>query len=301
MNQTVQYTPEKLVKVNNLEINYDAFGNKEDPAIVLIIGLGGQMIEWQEKFCETLASNGYYVIRFDNRDAGLSTKLDSLPVPNISNILQDIQEERSFQVPYDLSDLAKDTVGLLDRLGIKSVHLIGHSMGGGIAQIIAIEYPERVKSLIIISSTGNLILSQIKRDAMAVLINTPSPEREKYIEDTVHLWRVETGPFIEIDEDSIRELAGKAFDRCFYPDGTTRQFAAVLDSGNRNERLKKLQIKTLVIHGEVDPIIPVESAEITSNSIQGSKMVVIKGMGHTVPDKIVPQIISEILNHIKSK
>ena len=214
----VKHSEEKKVAVNNIQINYDTFGNESDPAILLIMGLSSQMILWDEKFCEVLASKGYFVIRFDNRDVGLSSKLDSEPVPNIMQLTADIQQRKPVSVPYKLSDMANDAVGLLDALHIQSAHVVGISMGGMIAQTIAIEHPTRVKTLISMSSTtGNPALPQAKPEAMAVLLTPPPTEREQYIDHSINDWKVLHGTKYPLDINFIKERSGKVFDRNFYP------------------------------------------------------------------------------------
>lgn len=296
----VAHSEEKKVNVSGIEINYDTFGDPSNPAILLIMGLSVQMILWDPKFCQALASQGYYVIRFDNRDVGLSSKLDDQPVPNIMQITADIQQRKPVSVPYKLSDMANDAVGLLDALHIQSAHMVGISMGGMIAQTMAIEHPERVKTLTSMSSTtGNPTLPQAKPEAMAVLITPPPVEREKYIEQEVKGWRILHGPKYNYNEQAIRERSARVYDRNFYPQGTARQFAAILASGSRNSKLKDVTIPTLVIHGDADPLIPVEAGKDTAQAIPGAELLLIEGMGHSIPDEVAPQIIQAIITNTK--
>ena len=209
----IPHTIEKIVKVNNIELNYDTFGDPSKPALILIIGLGSQMILWKDEFCQALAINGYWVIRFDNRDVGLSTKLYDAPVPNIREIMTDIQQRKPVQVPYSLYDMAKDTIGLMDELKINKAHIIGAAMGGMIAQTLAIEFPERVKTLTsIMSSTGNPKLPQAKPEAMAVLLKQPPDDRHEYIEDSIKTWRILHGDKYPLPENYIRERSALAYD-----------------------------------------------------------------------------------------
>lgn len=297
----VSHSSEKLVKANNIEINYDTFGDKKNPAILLIMGLACQMIFWKDEFCQNLASKGFFVIRFDNRDIGLSSKMVDLPIPNIMRLTAALQQGGHPEVPYKLSDMAKDTIELLDALQIEKFHVVGVSMGGMIAQTMAIEYPNRIKTLTSISSTtGNPQLPQAKPEAMAVLLTPPSPDKAKYIENEVKTWKVLYGPKYHFPEQYIRERAERVFNRNFYPAGIARQFAAIIGSEPRNKYLKDLQIPTLVIHGDADPLIPFEAGKDTANSIPGSKLLIIDGMGHSIPDEVEAQILEATIQNIKT-
>ncbi|MFW9996763.1 MAG: alpha/beta fold hydrolase [Candidatus Odinarchaeota archaeon] len=298
----VPHTEEKIAKANDIEINYDTFGNPSDPAMLLVMGLGVQMILWKDEFCEALAANGYWVIRFDNRDVGLTTKFDDAPVPNAMDLMMALQQGEQVEVPYTLSDMAKDAAGLLDALEIEAAHVVGVSMGGMIAQTMAIEYPERVKTLTsIMSSTGNPELPQPDPEAMAILVTTPPEDREEYIEDSVKTWRLLHGPKYPLDETYIRERSALAYDRSYYPEGTGRQLAAILASGSRNEALKGVKIPALVIHGDADPLVPIAGGKDTAKSIPGAELLIIDGMGHSIPEEVAPQIIGAILKNTKKR
>lgn len=293
---TIRYSGERITQANNIEICYDTFGEDTDPAFLLIMGLGGQMVAWEEDFCQEIASHGYFVIRFDNRDVGLSTKFEETSVPDVIALMQG----ESVEVPYKLIDMAKDTIGLLDVLKINKAHLCGASMGGMIAQIIAIEFPERVLSLIsIMSTTSNPDLPPSTTEATTVLMTPPEPEREAHIEQGVEMWRILDGGILPFDEEFIRNRVARAYDRSFYPMGTIRQLAAIISSGSRKEALKSINIPSLVIHGDADPLVPIEGGQDTVDSIQGAKFVRINGMGHNITPNLSPQIISEILNHTR--
>lgn len=297
----ISHSVEKRIKANTIEINYDTFGNASDPAILLIMGLASQMILWKDEFCQALASKGYYIIRFDNRDVGLSSKISNAPIPKAMEVITAVQQRQPVNVPYKLSDMAKDTLGLLDALNISSAHVVGISMGGMIAQIMAIEYPTRVKTLTSMSSTtGNPTLPQARPEVMALLLTPPSSDRNKNIEQSVNTWRTLHGPRYHFDEKFIRERSGKVFDRNFYPAGDARQFAAIIASGSRNKALEKLTVPTLVIHGDADPLIPVEGGKDTAKSIPKAKLLIIEGMGHTIPDEVESQILTAILEHVKT-
>ncbi|MHA2304452.1 MAG: alpha/beta fold hydrolase [Candidatus Hodarchaeales archaeon] len=296
----VRQSEEKAVKANNIDIVFDTFSIKStsSPALLLIMGLGSQMILWDEIFCKELASKGYYIIRYDNRDTGLSTKFDDAEVPNPMELFQKVMQGVEPETPYKLLDMAKDAVGLLDALGIDSAHIVGASMGGMIAQTVAIHFPERVKTLTsIMSSTGNPELPQPEPEAMAILVTPPPASREENIENSLKTWNLLNGSVYPLDEDQIRLRSAKAFDRSFYPQGTARQLAAILASGSRNEELQKINIPTLVIHGDIDPLVPVEAGRDTANMIPNAKLLIIEGMGHNIPPQIAPQIIEAIVQH----
>jgi len=290
----IPHSGEKTAKFGDVEIVYDTFGDPSAPPMLLIMGLGAQMIRWDEAFCQAIAAQGRWVIRFDNRDVGLSTKFDEAGIPDVMSLIQG----KPTDTPYKLKDMADDAVGLLDELGIKEADIVGVSMGGMIAQTIAIHYPDRVRTLTsIMSSTGNPSLPRPKPEAMAVLLSPPVSNRDEYISNSVESSRVLHGPTYPLDEDYVRKLAGHQYDRCYNPQGFTRQLGAVLASGSRNEELGKVKIPTLVIHGDVDPLVPVEAGKDTAKSIPDSKLVIIEGMGHSFPTEAVPKILQELLHH----
>jgi len=286
------------VNVNGVEIVYDTFGESSAAPMLLIMGLGEQMIGWDEDFCTQLASHGYWVIRFDNRDVGLSTRLDEAGVPDILALFQAQTQGKPMQVPYTLHDMADDAVGLLDALDVESAHVVGISMGGMIAQEMVIHHPERVRTLTsIMSSTGNPDLPPPSNEAMSILV-TPFPtDREGYIENAIHTWKILSGPGFPIEEVRIKERAGRAFDRGLSLAGTARQLAAILASGSRKERLRSVTQKTLVIHGDADPLVPVECGRDTAASIPGAELLIIEGMGHDLPLAVIPRVIEAITLH----
>lgn len=290
----IQHRQEKLAKANGIEINYDTFGAPSDPPMLLIAGLGMQMISWDERFCQMLAAQGYWVIRFDNRDVGLTTHMDQAGVPDIARLFSG----EAIDVPYKLIDLAEDAVGLLDALDIGQAHVVGISLGGMIAQTIAIHYPERVHTLTsLMSTTGNPQLPQPKSEAMGILF-TPAPfEREPYLTYQVKVWHTLSGPRFALDEGRVRQQAGKAFDRGLNPAGFARQLAAVMASGSRKDALKELQVPTLVVHGDADPLIPVEGGYDTAESIPGARLEIVEGVGHELPPEIWSWLATQIANH----
>ena len=290
----IPYSGEKIAKTGEMEIAYDTFGNPSSSPMLLIMGLGAQMIRWDEAFCNAIAAQGHWVIRFDNRDAGLSTKFDETGVPNVMALIQG----QSVEVPYKLNDMAKDAIGLLDTLGVKKADVVGVSMGGMIAQAMAIHYPERVRTLTsIMSSTGNPDLPQPTPEAMGALLAPAASNRSEYITNQLTVAKILHGPVYPLDEDYVRNYAERSYDRCYDPTGLPRQLAAILASGSRNKGLAKVKIPTLVIHGKADPLVPFQGGEDTAKSISGAKLLLIDGMGHSFPIEAVPQILQAILQH----
>lgn len=279
---------------NGIQIEYDTFGEKGSPAILLIMGLSAQMIGWEEEFCKQLAEKGLFVIRFDNRDVGLSTKFEEAGIPDLA-----ASRGEKFEVPYRLEDMADDAVGLLDGLGIEKAHICGVSMGAMITQVIGYRHPHRVLSLIPISgSTGDPSLPPGKPEAIDMLI-TPAPEqREAYIENSVVMWKIFWGS-LDFDEDAVRQRAARSYDRAFYPPGIARQYAAILATGNRKPRLATITAPTLVIHGSEDPLLPVEHGRDTAEAIPGAEILIVEGMGHSLPRAAWPRIVDAIVNHTR--
>jgi pimeloyl-ACP methyl ester carboxylesterase len=295
---SVPHSDPAKVRVNGIEIVYDTFGESSAPPMLLIMGLGQQMISWDDDFCRLLATQGYWVIRFDNRDIGLSSRLDELGVPDILALMQAQAQGEAVQAPYTLGEMAEDAVGLLDVLGIESAHMVGISMGGMIAQEMAIRYPERVRTLTsMLSSTGHPELPPPKPEAQLLLVRPSPTDREGYLEDALKTWRLLSGPGFPIDEDRIKERAERCFDRGLSPAGTVRQLAAIIASGSRREALESVAIPTLVIHGDADPLVPVECGMDTANSIPGAELMIIEGMGHDLPVAVAPRIIKAIARH----
>ncbi|MFX1515791.1 MAG: alpha/beta fold hydrolase [Promethearchaeota archaeon] len=296
MADTVQ-SEETTVKINGVEITYDTFGDPDASPMLLIMGLSTQMIFWDEVFCKEIASRGYWVIRFDNRDVGLSTKFDEAGIPDLMEMIMKVQQGEEVEAPYKILDMTNDAKGLLDVLQIEAAHIVGASMGGMIAQTMAIHYPERVRTLTsIMSTTSNPELPQPGPEAISILITPPPSDRAEYIEQSVESWRFLNGK-LPFDEDLIRERSGRAFDRSYYPPGAGRQLAAILASGSRKDELKNVKVPTLVIHGDADPLVPVEGGKETAEVIPGAKLLIIEGMGHSIPSVVAPKIIEAIINH----
>ena len=276
---------------DGIEIAYETFGDRANPPVLLVMGLATQMLGWPDGFCEQLAGRGHYVVRFDNRDIGLSTHLHDAPKADIHAVAAGDTRTAA----YRLADMARDAVGLLDVLGLDSVHLVGASMGGMIAQTIAIEYPERVLSLTsIMSTTGDRAVGAPSEAAVGVLLAPPARTREEAMEQAVAGARVVGSPGFDRDEDDIRERAGRSFDRAHDPAGVGRQFAAILASPDRTERLGEIRAPTVVIHGTGDALINVDGGQATAAAIPGAELVLVDGMGHDLPRGVWPRILDQI-------
>lgn len=297
----VPYQQPQLAKSNGIEICYDVFGLPDAEPLFLIMGLSAQMVLWDDEFCQQLASRGFRVIRFDNRDIGQSTKLAGGKRITLGELLKLRFLGVLPSAPYKLRDMAADTTGLMDALGIRSAHIVGASMGGMIAQEIAIHMPDRVRSLTsIMSSTGNPKLPQPKREAAAILMAPPPKNKDEYIAIFARNWRVlRAGSFPE-DEAKDRLRAERCYARGLNPEGVGRQLRAILASGSRVKALNNVKLPALVIHGAVDPLVRPEAGTDTANAIPGAKLVIIENMGHALPIPIWPQVIGAITDHAQS-
>ncbi|OGP56367.1 MAG: alpha/beta hydrolase [Deltaproteobacteria bacterium RBG_13_61_14] len=286
------------VKANGIQIEYDTFGNRGSRPLLLVMGLGTQMIAWDEDFCQQLAEQGHYVIRFDNRDVGLSTKFEGAGLPNVLKAMAAAAKGEEVRAPYTLDDMAEDTVGLLEALGLATAHVCGASMGGMIGQTLAIRHPSRLQSLIsIMSSTGNPKLPPAQPEAMKALMKPPPAERAAFIEHMVQTWRTIAGRGFPFDEDRMRAQMARAFDRCFCPAGAARQMMAIIAHGNRKPALAGVRTPTLVIHGADDPLIPVAAGRDTAEAIPGAELLILEGMGHDLPPALWPRLVDAIAGH----
>jgi len=287
------------VVVKGIQIEYRTFGNSSSRPLLLIIGLGAQMIYWDADLCKDLVARGNYVIIFDNRDVGLSTKFGETGMPNIPEIFGKLLQGEKVNPPYTLDDMADDAVALLDGLNIRKAHVCGMSMGGMIAQTIAIRHPERVLSLIsIYSTTGNPEVPQPKPEIIRLLVAPPPNERQAFIEHMLVVFRTISGPGFPLDEAWTRKIIGESYDRSFYPEGTVRQFVAILTQPNRAPALSSIKVPTLVIHGTSDPLVPVEGGKDTAKVIKGAELILIEGMGHDLPHGGAwPRIVEAIDKH----
>lgn len=283
------------VKANGIQIEYDTFGDPSSPALLLIAGNGAQLLVWDVEFCEALAKTGLFVIRFDNRDAGLSTKFDAAGIPDMMATIKAAMEGKPVESPYTLDDMADDAVGLLDALGIGKAHICGASMGGMIAQVIACRHPKRVRSLTsIMSTTGNPSLPQGKPEAIAAVVAPAPAGRKACIEHNLNVWRKIWSPGFPFEEERARTFMEQCFDRSYHPQGMARQNTAIIANGDRRAKLSTIRVPALVIHGADDPLIPVDGGKDTACVIPGANLLIIDGMGHDMPRGAWPQIISAI-------
>ena len=278
-----------------VELAYETFGDPADAPVLLVMGLGTQMLAWPDGFCRLLADGGLFVIRFDNRDIGLSTHLHDAPPPDVMAAMTGDTSSAS----YTLSDMAADTVALLDALGLRSAHVVGLSMGGMIAQTVAIEHPERVLTLTsIMSTTGDPSVGGATQEALGALLAPPASTREEAQERAVAGYRIIGSPGYPLDEEALRERAGTSFDRAHDPAGVGRQLLAILASGDRTPRLGEVGVPTLVIHGERDPLVDVSGGRATAAAIPGAELAVLEGMGHDLPRELLPELVDRIAAHV---
>src|ERR1700742_1653124 len=297
---SLSHQPPQIARANGIDLCYEIFGDADAEPMLLIMGLGAQMIHWDDDFCRQLASRGFRVIRFDNRDIGKSGKLTGGARLGAVEMLKLRFLKIPVAAPYKLSDMAQDVIGLMDALKIRTAHLVGASMGGMIAQEIAITFPERVRSLTsIMSTTGNPKVPPPTREATAVLMAPPPTTKEEYFVRFAHTWKVlRAGSFPE-DEALDRARAERTFERGLNPPGVGRQLRAILASGSRQARLAQVKAPTLVIHGTVDPLVRPEGGKDTAASIPGARLMMVEGMGHAIPIRMWPQIIDAIAGHAK--
>jgi pimeloyl-ACP methyl ester carboxylesterase len=282
------------IAVNDIEICYESFGPDDAPPLLLVMGLGAQMNLWSPGLVSELLDRGFRVIRFDNRDVGLSTKTSGEP-PDVMAIYAQFLSGQPIEAPYTLSTLAADAVGLLDALGIPAAHIVGASMGGMIVQTIAIEHPDRVLSLTsIMSTTGHTEDGQPDAESMMALL-TPAPtDRDGAIRQNVETSRVISGELF--DEALSRSIATESFDRCFNPAGTAFHLVAIAASGDRTEGLRSLDVPTLVIHGRQDSLVTLSGGEATAAAVPGAELLVFGRMGHDMPSLYWPQMADAIFN-----
>jgi pimeloyl-ACP methyl ester carboxylesterase len=296
---TVAHTPPAFVDANGLKLCYDTFGDPGAPPLLLIMGLAAQMVAWDDEFCALLAERGFRVIRFDNRDIGLSTRIDSAGVPDVSAAFMAAMQGKPIPTPpYLLRDMAADAIGLLDALEIPSAHVVGASMGGAIAQTLAIHHPERLRTLTsIMATTGEPGLPPPTADALAVLFKPTPTDQAGYFESYVQTWKVLRAGSFPLDEARDLVRAGQNFARGLNPAGVARQLVAILASGSRKQALAAVRVPTLVIHGDIDPLVPLACGLDTAESVPGAKLLVVPGMGHALPISKWPPIVDAIAAH----
>lgn len=288
------------VTANGIQIEFEEFGNPDDPAVLLIMGFAGQMVVWPEAFCRALAERSLRIIRFDNRDVGLSTHLDGVKAPGMVRAMFGSLLGIKFKVPYALDDMALDTIGLLDALDIRQAHIVGASMGGMIAQIIAAKHADRVRSLTsIMSTSGSRKLPGPRPKVLrqALFKHRKNFDREQMIRYLVDFWQLIASPAYPMPAEERRQRVTSWVDRNFDPAADIRQFAAMATSGDRTQLLDTIKRPTLVIHGEDDPLIPVDAGRHTAQCVANAKLHVIPGMGHDLPEQLIPDFARLIASH----
>jgi pimeloyl-ACP methyl ester carboxylesterase len=285
---------EQTTKVGDVEIVYETLGDPSDPPMLLVMGLGMQLIHWPDELCAQFVDRGFYVIRFDNRDSGRSSQIEA-PVPNLRRAFAGLR----FRTPYRLHDMAHDTFGLLDHLEIEAAHVVGVSMGGMIAQTMAIEQPERVLSLAsIMSTTGERRVGRPKLRLWGLMTRSAPQDRDAYIEYFVKLFRaIGSSKRYPANEALVREEAARTYDRGHHPAGTGRQLGAIIASGDRTERLRELRMPTVVIHGKADPLVPFRGGAATARAVPDARLVAIDGMGHDMPPELWPTFVDAVVEN----
>ncbi|MEQ1865090.1 MAG: alpha/beta hydrolase [Micropepsaceae bacterium] len=290
------------IKANGLNFEVESFGAESDPAILLVMGFSAQLTMWPLELCEGLASRGYRVVRFDNRDVGKSSKLDHLGKVSPAETFAKLMSGQSVTPPYSLNDMATDAAGILDALHIETAHIVGASMGGMIAQLVALNHPKRTVSLTsIMSTTGRPGLPPAKPEAMAVLTQAPTNlDRETRIVEAMKIWRIiGSQPAYAASDTELRAQAEREVDRTpYYADGLARQLVAVVAAPPRHDMLKAVKAPTLVIHGADDPLVSLEGGKDTAASIPGARLKIIPGMGHDFTSKLVPVYLREIADFV---
>lgn len=284
------------ITANGITIEVESYGDKSNPAILLVMGLGAQLTLWPIELVDALVARGFFVIRYDNRDVGLSQKFDAAGVPDMGAIIGALMGGQKPSIAYTLEDMAADGIGVLNALGVDKAHIVGASMGGMIAQLIAIEHPARVRTLTsIMSTTGNPGLPPAKPEAMAVLTSRPTDaDADTLVDFGVNAARIIGSPGYPAKEERLRTRVRSDLERSFSPFGTMRQMAAVVANGDRRARLASVTAPTLVIHGEADPLVPLEGGQDTAASIAGADLLTIPGMGHDLPLELVETIADAV-------
>jgi pimeloyl-ACP methyl ester carboxylesterase len=291
------------ITANGIRIEYETHGDPAHPPLLLIMGLGAQLTLWPVEFVEALVAHGFHVIRYDNRDIGLTEKFGHAGIPKIRRVALMRMLGLRARLPYRLSDMAADAAELLRVLKIDKAHVVGASMGGMIAQLLAVNHPGRVRSLTsVMSSTGNRRLPQARPAAMAALFDRApaGATLEQVIPYGIRISRAIGSPAYPAPEERLTARITRDYNRSFYPEGTSRQFAAILDDGDRRSRLKRIKAPTLVIHGVDDPLVPVEGGRDTAAHIPGARLHEIPGMGHDLPLELVDELAGLIAGHAKA-
>ena len=291
----MRVTQERIAPVNGIEIAYQEIGEPDGEAMVMVMGLGTQMTAWDLGFCELLANEGYRVIRFDNRDIGHSTWLDGAPVNPIGMLLG-----LPFGLAYTLDDMAADTAGLIEHLGLEDAHLVGASQGGMIAQLVAINHPERVRSLgLLMTGAGKRIASVPRLRALGALLARPPRGREAFIDQVTKTFEVIGSPGYPRDHERLRALIAESYDRGHNPAGSARQLHAVTAAPERTGRLRSVRAPTVVIHGISDPLIRPVAGRQVAKAIPGARLELIEGMGHDLPPALWPRIVGYLVKNAR--
>ena len=278
---------------NGITLEYEIFGDHSDPAVLLIMGFTGQLTLWDADFCAALADAGHYVIRYDNRDVGLSTWLDDAGAPTLAELGSGAAE-----APYSIADMADDAAGLLDALGIARAHIVGASMGGMIAQAFAIDHPERTLTLTsIMSTTGDPSVGQPHPEALGALLLAPPTSRDEAMDQGVVTWKAIGSPGYPFDEAQVRQRSAEAFERAFHPAGHVRQMAAIVTQPDRTPALASVSAPTLVIHGEDDPLVDPSGGRAAADAIPGATLLLVPGMGHDMPPALADRFVAELTAH----
>jgi pimeloyl-ACP methyl ester carboxylesterase len=279
---------------NGITIEYETAGDSGAPPLLLVNGLGGQLIAWHPGLVAALVAEGFFVIRFDNRDVGRSTWFDEAGPADVVGAMAG-----RAKAAYLLTDMAQDAAGLLDALGLPSAHVLGVSMGGMIAQTFAIHHPDRVRGLVsIMSRTGDPTVGLPEPQAIGLLLAAPATDRDGVVKQSVTVWKVIGSPGYPFHEDEVRAAAGASFDRAFHPGGTARQLVAVLASGDRTAALRRLDCPTLVIHGAEDPLVAPSGGKATAAAIPGADLWVVPGMGHHIPPELHGELVGRVAAHL---
>jgi pimeloyl-ACP methyl ester carboxylesterase len=296
----VERTGPDFADANGIRLCYETFGKRSDPPLVLVMGLAAQMIIWPEDFCAQLAAQGRYVVRFDNRDIGKSTWFTEEKTPSMADIFMGLAAGKKLPARYALIDMAKDTIGLMDALGIERADVVGASMGGAITQELMVAHPERLRTAtLIFAPSGDPDSPQASPTALANLMAPRPTDRASFIETYVNTWRVLAADHFPFDEEKTRREGAESFDRGSNPQGVVRQMLAIVASGNRKEALRSTHTPTLIVHGTLDPLVPFGIGEDLAKTIPGAKFEVIEGMGHSLPRQAWPQILSAIDAHAR--
>jgi pimeloyl-ACP methyl ester carboxylesterase len=282
---------ERFARAGEIELCYETFGPSDATPMLLVMGLGAQMVLWDDDFCATLAERGFFVIRFDNRDVGRSTILRAARIPTRTQLL--LRDRGA--AAYSLDEMAADAAGLLEQLGVDRAHVVGASMGGMIAQLLAIHHPQRVRSLVsIMSTTGSRWVGQAHPTLYPRLLRRARLDREGYIADFVDNFQAIGSKRYPPDPDRLRARAARCFERGLHPDGGARQLAAILAAHDRAPLLRRLSVPTTVIHGGADPLVKLSGGRATAAAIPGARLLVLPGMGHDLPRELWPQIADAI-------